>query len=499
MERGCQKSVINCCFCYCVSSIMVTIFEFISSILGTILNTYIFSVFKKAKDKIGFSFSIYYINFSYFGSSSVIIIILFILRKLHKIENSFGYKFGSYSTLIYSYFSKLMAVFNIIIFFYLLSFASFVTVRSDPGNVKDILPVTNIGLGGEVDLISGTPEGVKLDCDSMKCFDNEKEENVPNNNYFEYLLFVFAVILSILFMFFNGASFSSENTRISKLIKGKIEINFFPVDKISLFDKKFCELLNSITCYRLTILQLLYSISILSLISFVFLLISLILGLKNTWPQTIFFRENIFVPLGLVLYILTFIFSIYCKDVQSCNFSTPPTKRKCILSLLLLFCIFLFPLQIIGFVAIFSSQLGHSCVWIECTDEYPCDDLFTINDYYRRDKYVFEVEVHKSEGGQIFLSFILGAIPLIALFFIMVLLVSYIRRSLLEYNTLNRIYEPKLFSVEENGQKVDIDLIEVVTETIKVNKGNNNNNEEDKGDEVIVYTRKLKTNYDQNA
>ena len=49
----------------------------------------------------------------------------------------------------------------------------------------------------------------------MKCFDNEKEENVPNNDYFEYLLFVFAVIFSILFMFFNGASFYSENTRIT--------------------------------------------------------------------------------------------------------------------------------------------------------------------------------------------------------------------------------------------------------------------------------------------
>ena len=186
-----------------------------------------------------------------------------------------------------------------------------------------------------------------------------------------------------------------------------------------------------------------------------FLLISLILGLKNTWPQTIFFRENIFVPLGLVLYILTFIFSIYCKDVQSCNFSTPPTKRKCILSLLLLFCIFLFPLQIIGFVAIFSSQLGHSCVWIECTDEYPCDDLFTINDYYRRDKYVFEVEVHKSEGGQIlFLSFILGAIPLIALFFIMVLLVSYIRRSLLEYNSLIEFMSLNYFLLKKMAKKL---------------------------------------------
>ena len=49
----------------------------------------------------------------------------------------------------------------------------------------------------------------------MKCFDKEKEENVPNNDYFEYLLFVFAVIFSILFMFFNGASFYSENTRIT--------------------------------------------------------------------------------------------------------------------------------------------------------------------------------------------------------------------------------------------------------------------------------------------
>lgn len=68
-----------------------------------------------------------------------------------------------------------------------------------------------------------------------------------------------------------------------------------------------------------------------------------------------------------------------------------------------------------------------------------------------------------------------------------------------EFNSLNRIYEPKLFSVEENGQKVDIDLIEVVTETVKADKGNNNNNEEDKGDEAVIYTRRLKTNYIQNA
>ena len=497
METGCQRSVINCCFCYCVSSMMVTIFEFISSILGTILNTYIFSVFKKAKDKIGFSFSIYYINFSYFGSSSVIIIILFILRKLHKIENSFGYKFGSYSTLIYSYFSKLMAVFNIIIFIYLLSFASFVTVRSDPGNVKDILPVTNIGLGGEVDLISGTPEGVKLDCDSMKCFDNEKEENVPNNDYFEYLLFVFAVIFSILFMFFNGASFYSENTRITKLIKGKMEINFFRVQKISIFDEKFCSILNSITCYRLTIMQLLNCISVLCLINFTCLLTSFIIGLTLSWPQAIFFNQNVAAPIGLVLSIFSFIASIYCKNVECCDFNSPPSKRKCIMIILLCLTILFFPLQILGFVTVFSSQLGHSSVKIKCSDEKPCDEFFTIIDNYHRTKYVFDVDVFKSKGNQIFGGFILGALPLFSYFFIMVLMVSFIRRSMNEFSSLNIIYEPKLYSLEENGQKVDMDLIEVITETVKANKGNDKN-EENKGNEVTVYTRRIKTNCDQN-
>ena len=40
---------------------------------------------------------------------------------------------------------------------------------------KKILPVTNVGLHGEIDLIFGT-EGVKLDCDGMECYDYEKEE-----------------------------------------------------------------------------------------------------------------------------------------------------------------------------------------------------------------------------------------------------------------------------------------------------------------------------------
>ena len=76
-------------------------------------------------------------------------------------------------------------------------------------------------------------------------------------------------------------------------------------------------------------------------------------------------------------------------------------------------------------------------------------------------------------------------------------MVSFIRRSMNEFSSLNIIYEPKLYSLEENGQKVDMDLIEVITETVKANKGNDKN-EENKGNEVTVYTRRIKTNCDQN-
>ena len=42
-----------------------------------------------------------------------------------------------------------------------------------------------------------------------------------------------------------------------------------------------------------------------------------------------------------------------------------------------------------------------------------------------------------------------------------------------------------------------MDLIEVITETVKTNKGNEKD-EENKGNEITVYTRRVKTNYNQN-
>ena len=49
-----------------------------------------------------------------------------------------------------------MAIINIFVFLYLLGFTSVVSVRIHKDEAKDVLPVTNIGLYGEIDLITGT-------------------------------------------------------------------------------------------------------------------------------------------------------------------------------------------------------------------------------------------------------------------------------------------------------------------------------------------------------
>ena len=125
----------------------------------------------------------------------------------------------------------------------------------------------------------------------------------------------------------------------------------------------------------------------------------------------------------------------------------------------------------------------------------PCDELFTIYDHHHRSEYVFVVEVHKAKGDQIFAGFILGALPLFSFFFLMVLMVSYIRRAMNEYNSLNRIYDTKIISVEENGARVDLDLIEIVSEEVKIKQSENNNEEVE---EITVYSRKIRSNVVQN-
>ena len=73
--------------------------------------------------------------------------------------------------------------------------------------------------------------------------------------------------------------------------------------------------------------------------------------------------------------------------------------------------------------------------------------------------------------------------------------VSYIWRSLIEYNTLDRIYDSRLVSIEDNGERIDINSIEVTQELVKYKKINN---KEEVEQEVVIYIRKNKYTDAQN-
>ena len=365
--------------------------------------------------------------------------------------------------------------------------------------LKNVMPATYIGSTGTVDLVYGT-KGVELDCRYMECSDEEKkQENLVDINYIELLIFCFSTILSSIFTFINGASFSSDKKRISHLIKGKLDIELIPIESKDLFGKNYCELLNSITCYRMTVLRILNFITLISIILFATSLITYIIALKNSWPQAIFFQENIGTPLGLILPILSLLSSIYCKnakDCKNCDFSTPPTKRKCIMIILLLLFILFFPVQLMGFTFLFSSQIGASRISVTCDTDNPCDDVFLINDNKSRDKYTLIFNVKEATFGKMILGFILGIIPPFCFFFMIVLMVSYIVRALTEFNEPNRAYEAKLFLVEDNGNKTDLNNIEIISKRTSIKKLVNNREVEE---EIITYHRNVKSSDVINA
>ncbi len=492
MQTGCQKNCVNCCICNCVNSICVTISEIIFSLLGTIINSISISFFNKTNLELTYFFILHYINISYFGSSSVISIILLIVKKLELIERICWYKFGNYSTLLYSYISKILAILNIIGFFYIFGFASFVTIYLHIDEAKDLMPVTYVGSNGYFNLVIGQ-EGVGLDCSEMECFDEEKkEENLINIGYKELLIFCISSISSIIFTFINGATFSSEKERISHLIKGKLEIEFIPIESKSLFDKYFCFLSNSITCYRLTVLRILNFISIISAILFVDSLITFIIGIIKPWPQALFFQNNFGTPIGFFISLLIFFSSIYCSGVELCDFHEPPSKRKCTMLLLVILTILFFPIELLGFTFLFSSQIGASKFALRCTQDEPCDELFSIDDYYDyRNKYTFIFNIKEASVDKQVLGFILGIIHPFCCFFLMVLMITYIGRALIEYNTPNRAYEANLFLIEDNGNKNDLNNYEIVTKKTSIKKLINNVEVEE---QIIIYYRNIKSN-----
>ena len=127
MNNDCSICCINCCFCNCCHSLILTIFELVSSLIGTGITGYLLSNYQLLLEKSKFLYSLPFINISYFGSSSVILTILLIIKQLKKIEYLFFYKFSNICSFIYSILSKCLALFNLFSFFYLLCFISEIT------------------------------------------------------------------------------------------------------------------------------------------------------------------------------------------------------------------------------------------------------------------------------------------------------------------------------------------------------------------------------------
>ena len=462
-----------------MNSFTITIVELITSMLGTGLASALFGINKLIYKKSKFLATFPIINISYFGSSSVIVTILIILKKLEQIEQLYFYKFSKIITFLYSYLSKFLAIFNLLTFIYLLSF---------------IISVTFYLNSQEAEMLINEIASVEYKClrDDTNCGVN-KEHNSPIEEitFLDFIIICSSVFLSNILTYYNGASFYFENKRIAHLIKGKIKIELIPTESKSLCDKNFCEFLNSLICYKLTLLQILWYISLISVIYFIFSLIILIEQITHPWPQALLLGNSFF-PFGLVLSVRSFIFSLYGKFIDCCGNSESPSKRKYIMIILLLLFILNFCIQIITFSSIIASQNGNSKVGI-LIDINANNYFEKLNNNWFKNYFLSHVNdnylifgIKIASLDKIFFPFIIGAALLVCNAILIILKINYFRRTLVDYITPLRNYIAKLFEVEENGQKTNLELINI----IPIRK---NINGKETSEIIQYYSRKIIT------
>ena len=233
---------------------------------------------------------------------------------------------------IYIYLSKFLALFNLFSFFYLLCFISVVTHRISERDLN---------------LYKSVITDVKCECMDKTIESGivnlENEELLPEKDYLDFGLFCFSVFFSSFLTYYNGFSYSSENKRITYLIKGKLNIELYKTESQSLCDKKFCDFLNMLICYKLTLLQILRYLTLISLAIFFDSLILLILGLTHSWTQAGLLGNPFLISFNLVFPFLVIIASLYCKGSDWCDKDNPPSKRKCSMLILLILSFIFFP------------------------------------------------------------------------------------------------------------------------------------------------------------
>ena len=165
--------------------------------------------------------------------------------------------------------------------------------------------------------------------------------------------------------------------------------------------------------------------------------------------------------------------------------------------MLLLFIAYIFNLFVLLFFlpTIIGSQNGNTKIeiLINVSVEYSYKDFIDspfktyllpdmINNYY----IIFWIK--KASINKIFFCFISGAILLLCNFILLFLQFNYFIRAMIDYIIPLRNYAAKLFSIEESGQKINLDLINVIPSTI-TKKININGKEIDEN--IQIYTRRI--------
>ena len=106
-----------------------------------------------------------------------------------------------------------------------------------------------------------------------------------------------------------------------------------------------------------------------------------------------------------------------------------------------------------------------------------------------RDNYYIIFGIKSASIDKIFFAFILGAGILICNIILIFLDISYFRRALADFTIPLRNYTAKLFAIE-NGEKINLDLINVIPSTINHKK---NINGKEVNEDIQIYTRKILT------
>ena len=369
---------------------------------------------------------------------------------------------------------------NIIGFFYLISFTPFLTISitEDTGiQLFNTSFINYVGPGREIEY-KLKYKNKTLHCEKYGCLpdDNIDDINEEKVDFGDVILLLFYSLLTCLIMYFNGESFSSDSKRINFLSSGKLSLEFKPIDIANSFcnREQVSSILNNIFCYRLTIFNISTLMNVFATIIFICRITILILGAEAPWVQAYFIFESEAEIWGASLGISFYCFAcgVCWESCGQCKNRPPYCKKYCVI-IALLITFLLFPFEIIGLPLMVGSQNGKIKYRADCKGIGPQLELYHSLCYEDYDNKYLIFNVKKISIDKLILIFVLGLIPNICTFYLIVLMICYVQRAIPEYGFVNRTYEAVLYLLENNGEKICVDDIEIECEPVKMIKNIN--------------------------